>query len=253
MDEVDLKIRRGLFRRGASSAANEIVYAIGDVHGRFDLFSRLIQQIEADSAVHRKPGAQVRIIVLGDFIDRGPDSRRMIELLRALHASNTPIEVLLGNHEAMLLESVAGDAQAQQGWLRHGGLEALESFGIDPPASDEDPFTFAGRLANGVGLETIDWLRDLPLSARSGDYFFCHAGVRPGTALDDQAPDDLLWVRDDFMSSQRNHGAVIVHGHNIVDSAQVRTNRISLDTGAYRTERLSAVRLGGTSVRIIST
>lgn len=253
MDEPPLLIRRGLKRRHATTAPGEIVYAVADIHGRLDLFSTLIRQIESHEAGHRPAGRRVRVIILGDFIDRGPDSRRILDLLRSLHASRTPIEVLSGNHEAMLLESAAGSAGAQQAWLRHGGIAALAAFAIDPPLPDEDPRHFAGRLVHGVGPDAIDWLRDLPLSARSGDYFFCHAGVRPGTALNRQSPDDLLWVRDEFMSSRRNHGAVIVHGHNIVDTAEVRANRISLDTGAYRTGCLSAVRLEGTSIRILST
>ena len=253
MTKTRIDIGKRRFRRRPTTAPHERVYAIGDIHGRLDLFTRLIRRIEADSAAARAPKRRGRVIILGDFIDRGPDSRRLVHLLMAAQQRSSRLIVLLGNHEAAMLDSIAGDAQAQAGWLGFGGEATLESFGVDPPREGEDRYAFADRLAQGLTAPVVEWLRERPLSFRSGDYFFCHAGVRPGVPLARQARDDLLWVRDSFMTSGRHHGAVVVHGHSIVDAVEVRPNRISLDTAAYRTGVLSAVCLDGADGWIIAT
>jgi serine/threonine protein phosphatase 1 len=247
---VDLP-RRGFFKSPAT-APGERVYAIGDIHGRLDLFTRLIREIETDNAA--RGGHSTRIILLGDIIDRGPSSRALLQLLmEGQEQGGRRFLVLLGNHEAALLDAAAGDANAQQTWLKFGGMATLESYGIAPPIEGEDSYDFAERLANGIGTDTLEWLRDLPLYDRSGDFFFCHAGVRPGVTLRRQSRDDLLWIRDEFMESARNHGAMIVHGHNVVEAVEVKANRISVDTGAYRSEMLSAIGLEGREAWVIAT
>jgi serine/threonine protein phosphatase 1 len=195
----------------------------------------------------------VHLIVLGDFIDRGPESRKLIRSFMLAQQRNASLDVLLGNHEALLLDSLTGDEHAQKLWLKMGGLATLESFGIDPPDEDESPMSLAERLIDGIGADIIEWLRDLPVSLQSGDYLFCHAGVKPGVPLRNQKREDMLWIRKAFMESNRNHGAVIVHGHSIVEDVEVRRNRISLDTAAYSTGKLSSVRLDGTSRYFLST
>lgn len=243
---------RARFRRRAATARNHRVYAVGDIHGRFDLFSDLIDTIEADNA-RRADHKRVTLVLLGDVIDRGPSSQRLIRMMMALQRRNARLTVLLGNHEAMLLESLAGKVEAQEAWLRYGGLATLESFAIEPPLPHEDGPAFAQRLAEGLTPAVVEWLEALPLSITCGDYFFCHAGVRPGTALARQRREDLLWIRQPFLRSRRHFGAVVVHGHTIVDEVTVESNRIAVDTGAYATGVLSAVCLDGTEIDVFAT
>lgn len=229
--------RRGL-RRRLRTLKKDWVVAIGDIHGRYDLLTALIRELDARFD-HWGEGSG-HLVVLGDMIDRGPDSRHVVNFLKRLTEEVTRATVLLGNHEAVLLDVIAGDATAQRLWLRHGGEATLASYDIAPPRDGEDSIAFGMRLADQIGADTIEWLRDRPLSVRHGDYFFCHAGIRPGISLSRQADDDLLWISDAFLDDERDHGAVVVHGHSIVDDPEVRINRIGVDTGAYRTGRLTA-------------
>lgn len=230
----------GLRRR--YPAAGERIVAIGDIHGRLDLLRALIPAIE--DHVEMLPERPGRVIILGDFIDRGPASRQVVSLLRVVSRRyGEAVTVLQGNHEASLLAAARGDADAQAQWLRYGGLETLESYGIDPRGEDESAHGFGARLADAIGLDVLDWIDQLPLAAHHAPFFFCHAGIRPGRALARQIEDDLLWIRDDFIASRRDHGAIIVHGHTISDEVEVRHNRIGVDTGAYASGMLSAVLL----------
>lgn len=228
----------------------ERVYAIGDVHGRYDLLATLIDRLWDDTQTRAK--ARGRIVVLGDFIDRGPQSRAVVTLLKSIDQFDG-VTVLLGNHEALLLDCLMGDLDACRAWLRMGGDATLASYGVAPPAEGEDGHDFACRLGAAIGEPVIDWLRERPLTARSGDYFFCHAGVRPGVALDRQAPADLLWIRQEFLASTRAHGAIVVHGHSPGEHVEICSNRIAVDTGAYRSGLLSAVGLEGSEVWAVTS
>lgn len=215
---------------------------MGDVHGRFDLLEKLIDRIgEHNGAL--APAKSLHILFLGDLIDRGPDSAQVLDYLHALQRKTNRVLVLQGNHEEALLQAVDGNLDVLQGWLRFGGGETLQSFGLEPPGEGEDLRRYLRQLRAAIPAKTIDWLRRLPLTARSGDYFFCHAGVRPGVSLRRQIRDDLLWIREDFLSDPRDHGAMIVHGHSIEEEVQFRDNRIGIDTGAYRTGVLTALYL----------
>ncbi|UYY57048.1 metallophosphoesterase family protein [Sphingomonas sp. S2-65] len=229
---------RGWRSRRARTAGQRLI-AIGDVHGRWDLLDALLKAIEQHIAT--TPEVPSRLIILGDFIDRGPDSARVLRFLRSVTRQSERATVLLGNHEQALLHTIEGDTAAQRLWLAHGAAATLASFDTPPPQQHEFGPAFAVRAAQAIGPETIDWLRDLPLSLRIGDYFFCHAGVRPGRKLDRQSGEDLLWIREAFLADQRSYGAIVVHGHSIVGEAEIRHNRIAVDTGAYRTGLLSAV------------
>lgn len=240
----------GRWRRRPAGTAGQRLIAIGDVHGRWDLLAHLLKAIEAQ--IESSPALPSRLILLGDLVDRGPNSRRVAEFLRDVQRNSTRVAVLLGNHEQALLDSIEGNPHAQAMWLEHGGLETLASYGVAPPGEDEDCADFGARVARALGADTIDWLRDLPLSLHIGDYFFCHAGIRPGRALARQAGSDLLWIRDAFLDSDRRHPAIIVHGHSISEEVEIRHNRIGLDTGAYRTGILSAAILTDESTCIIS-
>ena len=235
-----------------ATAAGERVYAVGDVHGRLDLFRKLLKQLEADAGSQKCP---TRIILLGDLIDRGPHSMQMLELARRMQRQNSDrLVVLGGNHEDMLLASAEGNAEAQRLWLRNGGDATLMSYGLDPSEFARLTPRERGRtLEQRVGVDTLVWLEALPSACRSGDYFFCHAGIRPGVALESQRREDLLWIRREFLSSNRFHGAVIVHGHCETDEVEVLPNRINVDTGAYRSGELTAAGLQGPLKWFVST
>ncbi|MEG3174741.1 metallophosphoesterase family protein [Sphingomonas sp. RB3P16] len=232
--------------------ADERIYAIGDVHGRLDLLHQLLGKIEDDIA-QRSP-ARNRIIVLGDFIDRGPDSARIASIF-ASRQTRPGLIVLKGNHEAALVDGIRGDRAALDLWIEHGGDATLRSFG----ASEDEIYPADSRVL----LETVrriipktlvKWMARLPLMYRCGGYLFVHAGIRPGVSLHKQTADDLLWIRDAFIHSQANHGAIIVHGHTVFETGvSLNANRIGVDTGACRTGRLSAVGLEGNARWVLDT
>lgn len=234
-----------------STAKGERIYAIGDIHGRYDLMKHLIGMIEEHAA--KQPGSKpAHIIILGDMIDRGPDSDKVIRSLRR-RAREGNMTVLLGNHEEIMLRAIDGEPGVMKSWLRFGGAQTLQTFGIEPPADDFDQPELARKIKEAIPENWIEWLRQLPVSARSGDYFFCHAGLRPGIALNRQSRKDLLWIRDEFLDNDDTHGVVVVHGHSISPDVELRHNRIGVDTGAYRTGMLTAVYLEDRRCEILST
>jgi serine/threonine protein phosphatase 1 len=229
-----------------ATAPGERVYAIGDVHGRLDLLHELMILIERD--VRSREECATRLVFLGDLIDRGPCARQVLKVARKAQLESDQVIVLLGNHEDLLLESAYGNAAAQQAWLQIGGEATLRSFGLDPEemasaAADR----FADRLFEAIGERMIAWLDTLPLYFESGDYYFCHAGVRPKVALEKQQRKDLLWIRKKFLESDLHHGAVIVHGHSEVEQVAFHHNRINVDSAAHRTGVLTAVGLEATA------
>ncbi|HEX7820752.1 MAG TPA: metallophosphoesterase family protein [Sphingobium sp.] len=234
-----------------STAKGERIYAIGDIHGRYDLMKSLLSMIEDHSAAQnsRKPA---RIIILGDMIDRGPDSDKVLRSLRH-RAKKDDTTVLLGNHEEMMLRAIDGEPGVMKAWLRFGGVQTLESFGVVAPIGDFDQPELIRQIKKAIPQSWIEWLRTLPVSAKSGDYFFCHAGLRPGVALNRQSRTDLLWIRDEFLASEEAHGVVVVHGHSISPDIELRHNRIGVDTGAYRTGMLTAAYFEGRRCEIMST
>ena len=222
----------------------ERIYAIGDIHGEFDLFIDLLDKINCDNKSFA--AAQTVILLLGDLIDRGPKSRQVLQLLQQFHTKDSGLVVLLGNHEELLLESARGNETAQRAWLRNGGRQTLESYGIAVEKfTRSDPFERASSLVSTLGGDTLAWLTSRPLTYRSGDYYFCHAGIRPGVELSKQSKRDLLAIGSDFLSSDADHGAMIVHGHTEVASVECHFNHIAIDTAAYRTGKLSALGLQG--------
>lgn len=228
------------FRR-ASAKPIQRIYAVGDIHGRFDLFSRLMDLIERDQA-GRVP-VPTQVLLLGDIIDRGPDSARMVRCCMTLTAASRRFVVLKGNHEEMMVEALRGNLKVFGHWLNFGGRAALLSWGVAPDVLQE-PVTLAAlrTAAAAVGNDVLTWLANLPLYHQHDGFLFVHAGIRPGVPLRKQRPEDLLWITDDFLNSSVAHGMTVVHGHSISESgAAIRTNRIGIDTGAYRTERLTAL------------
>lgn len=220
------------------------IYAVGDVHGRLDLLDRLIGLIRSDDA--RRPEAETEIILLGDLIDRGPDSAGVVARAMTGSVGFAPLRTLMGNHEEQLLDGVAGDGEMIAGWLHYGGRETLRSFGVPEEiaaSGDEDLIMRAARLA--IPADVVQWMRRLPLTIRAGDYLFVHAGIRPGIAIDAQNPADLRWIRREFLDSAADHGVIVVHGHSVQPEVQIHANRIGIDTGAYASGRLTALALEG--------
>lgn len=229
---------------------NVRVYAIGDVHGRHDLLQLLLARIEDDRA---RQGGQGQILFLGDYVDRGTDSRQVIETLAAGQAERGWI-CLKGNHEAMMLD-VLGGHRPWDVWLANGGVETLFSYGVSAREYVAARQFEALREAalGAVPADHLAFLRELSLSHRIGDYFFCHAGIRPGVPLDQQDPEDLLWIRDVFIDSVVPHGGRVVHGHTPVMEPEILPNRINVDTGAYLTNRLSCAVIEADQVRVLHT
>lgn len=227
-----------------ATASGERVYAIGDVHGCFDLLEPLVARIRADDAA-RGP-CRTTIILIGDIVDRGPRSADVVRLLMPLAQRTDRLIVLKGNHEDMMVHALRGDLDLLQTWVRIGGGATLRSWGVPADALDLPPRDLLKIARTKVRRSTLAWLDALPLSYRSGDFFFVHAGIRPGISLAKQDPEDLIWIRDEFLLNDDTHPAVIVHGHTIVLNGPVlKHNRIGLDTGAYKTGKLSAVGFEG--------
>ncbi len=215
-------------------------YVVGDVHGRLDLLEGLLDDIHAD--FERDKPAKVLLVFLGDLIDRGPSSAQVVERLRTYRHRDIQPVFLLGNHEEVLLRILAGEVEYLPGWLRFGGAQCLESYGADPrsigAASDESALA---AIREAIPDEHVAFLRTFADTCRFGDYLFVHAGIRPGIALDEQSQADLRWIREPFLSDETGHGFLVVHGHTISPEVEERTNRIGIDTGAYRSGVLTAL------------
>jgi serine/threonine protein phosphatase 1 len=240
----------------APDTRGRTVYAIGDIHGRLDLLDLLLELIAKDAQRRHKRADKPMLIFLGDYIDRGRDSRGVIERIVDLKAKG-PFEVipLMGNHERALLNFLK-DPVPFRGWLDYGGQETLESYGIPAVAStapDDELIDCAAKLESQIGSR-LDFLRSLKLWHLVGSYLFVHAGVRPGLDLDQQVEKDLLWIRSPFLTPA-NHGLpyTVVHGHTPEPTVRVRPDRISLDTGAYASGILSAARIEGDQVEVFAT
>jgi serine/threonine protein phosphatase 1 len=217
------------------------VYAVGDVHGRADLLAQLFSEIDADLKAH--PAPQAIHVFLGDYIDRGPDSRHVLDLLIARGQRHDTI-FLKGNHE-VLVEQFLRDPESFATWRHVGGIETLLSYGIRPsfnPDADEQAM-LAHQLAEILPPGHRRFFGNLKRSFSCGDFFFVHAGVRPGVPLSQQADEDLFWIRDEFLNSEEKFGKIIVHGHNPVIDVEFHSNRINIDTGAFVTGRLSCLRI----------
>ena len=230
----------------SSSVAGQLVYAVGDVHGCYQLFKELLGRIARDCAA-RAAGRRPILVLLGDYIDRGPDSAKMLEALVWLRRRpDLEVHLLRGNHEQALLEFA--DAPERGGpWLQYGGAETLAAYGVSAPSADADPAALVAardELLARMPAAHLRLLQGLELIVEVGDYAFVHAGVRPGTPLARQSEQDLLWIRQEFLESPGPFEKTIVHGHTWLDHRpQLTPGRIGLDTGAFATGVLTAIRL----------
>jgi len=224
-------------------AAPRRLYVIGDIHGRSDLLERMIGHIDRD--LGGTDGSDCLTVTVGDYIDRGPDSRGVIERL-AQNPFPTPYVPLKGNHEEFL-EAFLSDPDVGRQWGRNGGLDTLRSYGVRMgPLMLGRQFEDASRaLAAALPDLHARFLASLKLCLNLDRYFICHAGVRPGIALDQQSPDDLLWIREEFLLSRMSFGKRVIHGHTPMEQPEVLPNRINVDTGAFASGRLTCAVLEG--------
>lgn len=212
------------------SSMTEPIHVIPDIHGQKAQLDRVLARIEAQS------GAGARIVFLGDYVDRGPDSRGVLQTLIDGIAAGRNWTALRGNHDQLFLDFIrkaqlhSPQIRSGAGWLSEnlGGTETLASYGIH--ATESAPrWTEATRA---IPQAHRDFLATLPHSHETGDLFLCHAGIRPGVDLADQDPDDLTWIREPFLGDRRDHAKLIVHGHTAIRQPEHRGNRVNLDGGA---------------------
>ena len=229
------------------------VYAIGDIHGRFDLLQLMHGLIENDAGDFSGPRKVV--VYIGDYVDRGLQSKEVIELL-----IQTPLEgfepvYLKGNHEQALLDFLDGTMLSLD-WMAYGGDATLYSYGVGlegPRTRPENHVELLEKFHANLPDHHGGFYRNLTLSHAEGDYLFVHAGVRPGVPLGEQTETDILWIRGEFLDSDEDFGKVAVHGHSITPEPDIRPNRIGIDTGAFATGRLSCLVLEGEDRRFLST
>jgi len=229
------------------------IYAIGDIHGRADLLRALLEMIASDA--RKAPAEKERLVYLGDYIDRGHESRQVIDLLLEGPPPGFEAIYLKGNHEEALLNFLQAPAFGYE-WQHYGGLETLASYGVTglgARLASEDFDEARDQFKAALPESHLGFLRALELSACFGDYFFAHAGVRPGVPLEEQLSEDLLWIRAEFTRWRGSFGKIVVHGHSVTEEPEFEPNRIGIDTGAYLTHRLTSVVLEGDKRRLLQT
>lgn len=238
--------RETKFSRKASLPQGVRVYAIGDIHGRADLLRLQLAQIEADSSLFQC--ARSVIVFLGDYIDRGPDSRGTIDLLLAC-ARLRDVVFLKGNHDTFIRRFLDVPEFLSE-WRSLGGLETLVSYGLKPSLrqSRGDHERLSRELLAALSPQHLSFFDSLQLSFTCGDFIFVHAGIRPEIALRKQTEDDLLWIREDFLHHESPFEKFVVHGHTPVNAPDLRSNRVNVDTGAFATGRLSCVMIEGPDI-----
>ena len=259
--------------------AGKRAYVIGDVHGCADALETVLAIVERDVAESGK--AECSLVFLGDLVDRGPDSRRVVERVMRLCEPGAALGkgephgkdaargwgwahgqaiCLMGNHEDTLLRAWRGDGRVMGDWLRFGADATLRSYGIDVPERKPgqkrpDRKRLLELMRRAVPRNHVDFLSGLPLMVRFGNFLCVHAGIDPARKIAVQRDEDLLWIRDPFLSARsfRDRGVCVVHGHTVTDRARLHTARIGIDTGVYRTGRLSVLRIQGTDLRVASS
>lgn len=229
------------------------LYCIGDIHGRCDLLQQLHRLIVNDATNYQD---NIIVVYLGDYVDRGPHSKEVIDYLLTNPLPNFKNVFLLGNHEQVLLEFLLdSNMDKAVGWLSFGGLSTLVSYGVKImgiPHLGQLP-DLKLEFQDKIPKTHVDFFQRLLPYYEKDDYFFVHAGIRPRLKLQHQILDDMLWIRDKFLDSQRFHGKIIVHGHSVTEAPVVRPNRIGIDTGAYNSGILTCLVLENTEKRFLST
>lgn len=236
----------------ASTPDGVRLIGVGDIHGNHDLLLELVAELEREC---RNAPAPTQLVFLGDYVDRGPASAQVVDWLAGFAPVWATPHFLRGNHEQCLLDILSGTAPDDMlaAWLDYGGRETLASYGLGAPvvySDDLDAIREAARHA--IPTRHRRFLEATQPCLRFGDYLFVHAGIRPGVSIEAQSEEDLIWIREPFLSSQEDFGAVVVHGHTITPAPENRHNRIGIDTGVYRHGVLTAVVLEGQSRRFVA-
>jgi serine/threonine protein phosphatase 1 len=225
-------------------------YAIGDVHGCFDLMMRLLGQIEED--VSKRSEKSTFIVFLGDLIDRGAHSRHVVEHLIAAAPDFARIIFIKGNHEDSLVRGLTGEPNLLKPWLEHGGYACAASYGVPQHVlAGQTDEIIEHTLVSAIPSAHVRFLDSFVDSVVFGDYLMVHAGVRPGIELDAQRPRDMRWIRQEFLESREDFGKRVVHGHSVTEEVDFRANRIGVDTGAYLGNALSCIRIENEEVEVI--
>ena len=207
----------------------EVIYAIGDIHGRDDLLAGLHATIAEELSAETPQAREATVIYLGDYVDRGRDSRAVIDRLLDNPVPGAKSVFLKGNHEDAMLRFLAGQ-ESGESWLTIGGGATARSYGVSlksPNGGAVPPGSIRAQLAAAIPERHLQFLKSLTLTHEAGDYLFVHAGVRPGLPFEDQSPRDLLWIRSEFLTSKLNHGKIVVHGHSSQHSTRTRASAAS--------------------------
>lgn len=253
---------RNLFRKAATLTVGRSyagppgkrLYAVGDIHGRLDLLDDLLSRIAHDLRTRPVATGAATIVFLGDLIDRGPDSAGVVERISTLRDVPARALLLLGNHEEILLRVLDGEPGLAYDWLGFGGDSCAESYGVSAAAMKAmSEARIAETLRAAMPPAHVAFLKEGGDTIRFGDYLLVHAGIRPGVAIEDQQPHDLRWIRQPFLSDAHDHGCLVVHGHTISEGVDRRSNRVGIDTGAYRTGILTAAVMEGDALDFIDT
>ena len=227
------------------------IYAVGDIHGRLDLLQDVHQKILQDAQTYQ--GTKI-VVYLGDYVDRGPHSKQVVDYLLAQTLPDFKAVYLLGNHEQVLLQFIEGHGlEIAQDWFGFGGLATLQSYGVmlrGIPTLKDLP-RLQAEFSEKCPVAHRQFYQALALSFELGGYFFVHAGIKPKLPLTKQIADDMLWIRDEFLNSRKQFEKVIVHGHSVTEKPEIRSNRIGLDTGAYATGLLTCAVFEGERVDIL--
>ena len=232
---------------GASLPAETRIYAVGDIHGRADLLADIIARIDDD--LQRRPVRHAIEVYLGDYIDRGPDSSSVLDMLAIRMVRNSAI-CLRGNHEAML-ENFLRDPATLLDWLPLGARQTLASYGIASVSADQAASTVHRQFIRNFPRAHEVFLQCLRNSFCCGDFLFVHAGIRPNVLIELQEESDMLWIRKEFLNATQDHGKYVVHGHTPVPHADIRSNRVNIDTGAWRSGVLTCIAIEGDTLLIL--
>ncbi len=222
------------------------IYAIGDIHGRADLLEAVLLQIDMDCTLY--PSRRPIVVFLGDYIDRGPTSKGVIDLLLEYERGKETF-FLKGNHDTFL-HRFLNDSAFLDEWRLCGGLETLVSYGLSPSINPDafEQTRLASELAKSIPKRHLQFLESLSLSFDSGGFLFVHAGIRPGVPIRKQMEEDLLWIRQEFLSYEQRFEKYVVHGHTPVPTPDIRSNRTNIDTGAFATGRLTCIAIEGSTI-----
>ena len=246
-------ISRGMQLSEAKLPKSERVYAVGDIHGCLSELCQILDHIKFD--LKKNPVERHHLVFVGDYVDRGPDSKGVIDrLIRLQKSKPSRTHFIMGNHEQKLLQFLASPKSSFQGFFMIGGIETARSYGVKRLHLETASATkIRNKLMKKMPSEHMDFLRRLVPSYQRGDYFFCHAGIRPGISLREQSAHDLTWIRHEFLVSKKLHEKIIVHGHTPQPKPEVRENRINLDTKCYGSGVLTCLVLQGDAMRFIQT